>query len=588
MIGFERGLAPPISLSSPELGSESEGFEEQIRNSYSSSELLYERNLNRFNGYSNDENSSSEAQKIAIYAMDRKNSLRHSPITRRSNDGSEEKSIFSDSDSIHSVVEVTKKPSSSSFMSLTNSIEEEIDDNTDEINVGRDNVVPSTSFTGFESIAEKHLVDEEEYTSDSSNEEFIKFGSGKRALEHNTSSAFFSTVYYDDDSSSDQRLSDKERSTSPGKKLEKDDVISQDSLNSESVSSSDYSQVDKSNRGDSDENDDDETSKKECFSERSIESKIDCAEICTMGLDDKYRARDGIPKYVMLPNPFFKENNIVDGSDQVKFELSSNTDEIIPPEIPKRLENVDNHLKIPVITVTEMKEHSPTSFLKKIFVPSFSGKNESYYKTYNNVNSSTFNTLKKSQKHDKNDKGYRIDSPPSEMTEQPRLPENTEMVIGKHYGDIAEAYSGVGKRSNPKTYLDFEQLKMAAVEDELPVIIGDDGPAEEEYESEFDAYGDDQEQEYEQAAVYDGPYPTPFEEQPQLDSSNPITSDDLSLAIMELSPPNTVPYLKIFGNLSLALFGYWLYTCKDERMSVPVFGFLFFRFFKTQIWDRIG
>lgn len=559
LLKFEDGSAPPISLSSPELGAESEGFEEHIRNSYSSSELLYERNLNRFNTYSNNnnENASSEAQKIAIYAMDRKNSLRRSPITRRSNDDSEGKSVFSDSDSVHSVVEMQKATNASSFMSLESSIEEEITNDTKE---SIDNAVPSTSFVSSKSESPKES--EDEYVSNSSDEEIMNFGSGKRALEQNTSSAFFSTVYFDDDYLSDHRLSDREQSTSPAREVEKIDRISQDSLNTETVSSSsDYSQLDK-------DVDNEERFAKNNFIIQNVENKVNSVgEINQVEPLDMYRPRDGIPKYVMLPNPFYKETAAVDNSNRVKFELSSNSDEIIPPEIPKRVNNESN-IALPVITVTETSEHSPKSLLKKIIVPSFAGLGESYYDKYNNVNSSTFNTLKRSPEREivKN-KGEETNASAGVREDA------AELVVVKHYGDILERYSCAGKKTSSKTYLDFEQLKMAAVEDE-PVIL--DGPAEgEEYESDF-----------EEAEGIS--YPALEEELLKLDARDSMIAPNDQLAIVE--PPaakNTIPYLEIFGNLSLAMLGYWLYLFKDERLSVPVFGFLFFRFFKTQVWDRI-
>lgn len=557
LINFERGTAPPISLSSPELGADSDGFEEHIRNSYSSSELLFERNLNRFNVYSNDENMSSEAQKIAIYAMDRKNSLRRSPINRRSNEGSEGKSIFSDSDSIHSVVDVFNKAHENSFKSLRNSIDEKIiEDTTDTIDSDNVNVILTTSFVGSETELSKE-IDNAEYESDISDEEFMKFGSGKRALEHNISSAFFSTVYCDDDYLSDQRLSDKERSMSPLKIKEISDVMSQDSLNSESISSSDDSQLFKDNNKDGD----------------ILSTNIHCTqsiknvEISTKPLlesTDKYRPRDGIPKYVMLSNPFYKENTTVDSSHRVKFELSSNSDEIIPPEIPKRGIN-DNHVSLPVITVTEMSEHSSTSLLKKIIVPSFSEQNDSYFNKYNNINSSTFNTLKKSPDRDINIEKKTVNTGLAVQEDA------TEMIVIKHYGDIVERYSGASKKTVSKTYLDFEQLKMAA-EDNEPVLVNDTVEEVDDSESEEE---------------YNNLNPT-FEHELQPDDyTTPISTLNNELAIIQAPVPNAIPYLNIFGNLSLALFGYWLYTFKDEKLSVPIFVFLSFRFFKSQIWDRI-
>lgn len=594
LLNFERGPAPPISLSSPELGAESEGFEEHIRNSYSSSELLYERNLNRFNGYSKDEALSSEAQKIAIYAMDRKNSLRRSPITRRSTDGSEEKSVFSDSDSIHSVVDVSKRTNATSFMSLTNSIEEEDDDLKGPTADGDDGImVPTTSFADLESETSKKSSDDDEYVSDSSDEAMMNFGSGKRALEHNASSAFFSTVYYDDDYLSDHRLSDKERSKSASPAKEpaprSDDAISQDSLNSGSVSSSASAASDRDN-----------VDRERSSPGKTVENHIVSAEICAVEPPDRYRPRDGIPKYVMLPNPFYREHMpAAECSNRVKFELSSNSDGIVPPEI---LPRTDHHYRhgtdgghgppLPVITVTETGEYSPTSKLKKIFVPSLAGRDESYYQQYNNVNSSTFNTLRKSPERENGPwsrqqwtvygDDARKPSPPE------KEPENAEMVVVKHYGDIVERYSEVAKKTVPKTvYMDFEQLKMAAVEVDEPVVVPDAGPpadVDECDDGEFEAEGDDGPPERDA----DGSYGT-YGDGPRSDDYGPAATADNQLAVLQqqVPVPMPIPYVKVFGNLSLALFGYWLYTYKDEKLSVPVFGFLLFRFFKTQIWDRI-
>lgn len=577
-LNFERESAPPISLSSPELGPESDVFEEHIRNSYSSSELLYERNLSRFNGYKNDEKLSSEAQKIAIYAMDRKNSLRRSPITRRSNDGSEEKSVFSDSGSFQSVIEASKRiKNASSFMSLENSIESlentgrEIIDNKND-DVENDNA-PFTVYDSMVSGISKDSDDEYllEYNVDG---EFINFGSEKRVLqEQKASTAFFSTVYYDDDYLSDQKSSDRERSTSPAalREIEKSDEMSQDSLNSESTSSGEYSQG------------------------QQIKNKTDTStEICTMvesKINDpqNYRPRDGIPKYVMLPNPFYKESErsmktmeVSEGlpsHNRVKFELSSNSEEIVPPEIPRRMsDDGDNsHLALPVITVTETKDHSPKSVLKKIFLPEFADQNDSYYDRYNNVNSNAFDTLKQRPSECKDDN--------NRVTEV--LQEDATMVVVKHYGDILERYSGVAKKPSSKTYLDFEQLKMAAIESESPVVLvdiqstnkGQDDGDEDETESSEIQY-QEEEQEYGREQLLDG------------DLDNPVmdVSEDQSTSMMLQDPTsatNAIPYLKIFGNLSLALFGYWLYAYKNEKLSVPVFGFLLVRFFKTQVWDRI-
>ncbi|VVC32972.1 Hypothetical protein CINCED_3A025396 [Cinara cedri] len=622
LLNFERGPAPPISLSSPELGVESEAFEEHIRNSYSSSELLYERNLSRFNGYSNDDKLSSEAQKIAIYAMDRKDSLRRSPITRISNEGSEDKSILSDSDSIQSVVEISKK--TSSYVSLAKSIEEKMEDEFKEtINDDSDIMVPSTSFSGLELQTSKAHSDGEEYVSDnSSDEEFMKFGSGKRALEHNTSSAFFSTVYYDDDYLSDQKLSDRERSISPAANVapEKSDAISQDSLNnSDSVSSDgDYSRSDKDNNDSrSDKDNDDSRSDKDNDNsqsdkdndgddaEKSSESPSNSGqtvenqrahnpdEICTVESDDIYRPRDGIPKYVMLPNPFYRNHTAATADG------SSGPGGTVPPEIPKREENNGGgHMSIPVITVTEMTEerYGPnTPILKQIFVPTFAGQNESYYDKYNNVNSSTFNTLSKRSPErdadrepvdDGGDRGHGDFDPqsPPETPSPPDAQENAEMIAVKRYGDIVERYSGVAKKTASKTYLDFEQLKMAAaVEHDQPVV---DAAADGYYESGTED-GDYDDRDGDGDEYGDG---NSAADEPETGSQNDdsATPDHRQLATgPAVTEPNAIPYLKIFGNLSLALLGFWLYAFKDERLSVPIFGFLSFRFFKTQIWDRI-
>lgn len=582
-LNFERGSAPPISLSSPELGAESEGFEEHIRNSYSSSELLYERNLSRFNGYSNDESLPSEAQKIAIYAMDRKNSLRRSPITRRSNDGSEEKSFYSDSDSVQSVVDVSKRTvKASSFMSLANSIEEETSENTGkEITIEDsnddddcDDNKPCTSYDGLGSDVSKES--EDEYASDyDSDGAFTSFGSGRRALqEQKASSAFFSTVYYDDDYLSDQKLSDRERSTSPSpaalQEAEKSDEMSQDSLNS--TSSGEYP--------------------------RGVENKTDTTtEICTVTEPDpqKYRPRDGIPKYVMLPNPFYRDNagttaeasaGSPSSNHRVKFELSSKPDEIVPPEIPSRTGGDTGHLALPVITVTETRDRSPKSVLKKIFVPAFAGQGDSYYDRYNNVNSRAFDTLKQRSPEREDD----------HRSAGEALQEDAAMGVVRHYGDILERYSGVTKKPSSKTYLDFEQLKLAAVECEPPAVLADDQP-EDKGGQDDDDYADEDEDE-----LLQDPYETQYEEGERdhgrerltdghVDGLEVTAGDDRLALMMQLqdgSPAtNAIPYLKIFGNLSLALFGYWLYACKNEKLSVPVFGFLLVRFFKTQVWDRI-
>uniref|UniRef100_A0A2H8TSL4 Titin n=1 Tax=Melanaphis sacchari TaxID=742174 RepID=A0A2H8TSL4_9HEMI len=618
-LNFERGSAPPISLSSPELGAEFEGFEEQIRNSYSSSELLYERNLNRFNGYSENENLSSEAQKIAIYAMDRKNSLRRSPITRRSNDGSEEKSIFSDSDSVHSVIDISKKLNASSFMSLANSIEEEISENIKET-IDDDETEQSTSLSGVES--EMSVESDDDYSmSDRSEEKFTNFGSGKRALEHNTSSAFFSTVYYDDDYMSDQKLSDKERSKSPAQRVEnvdeepstsatkssenfdrrlsltkstpqsaeetseQSDSMSQDSLNysNGSVDSNEYSRPD--------------------------ENKSDTAEITTIEtlVDSTYRPRDGIPKYVMLPNPFYKENYAVsENTDMVKFRLSSDTTGIVPPEIPKRELGIASGIRqtLPVITVTEMNDCSPKSVLKKIFIPPFLSKQS------NGPDRDKYDdhvSRKKSPMRDSknvcaaSNGGDTIQIPVttadtgtednSDCCTDSDATAAAEMIAVRHYGDIVEQYSGVSRKPAAKTYLDFEQLKMAAAIENCdePVVTFEAGLR--------DNYEDDNDNDIDEDCANDEYFDdtgdfslATMSEQPEV-IENPATSIEWLSAVVLHQPnvpePNAIPYLKIFGNLSLALFGYWLYMCKDEKLSVPVFGFLLFRFFKTQIWDRI-
>lgn len=510
--------------------------------------------------------------------MDRKNSLRRSPITRRSNDGSEEKFVFSDSDSIKSVIEVSKRTiNANSFISLENSIEEEevleniqkeITEITNEDN-NNDNAT-STSHDVLESD-----VSEDEYASDYDLDgEFMNFGSGKRALrEHNASSAFFSTVYYDDDYLSDQKLSDREISTSPAmfQEAEKPEKMSQDSLNPESARNGEYSH------------------------RKQIENQTDTiTEICMVTEPEamkpqKYRPRDGIPKYVMLPNPFYKESAqaAVEASDdspsnhRVKFEMSPNSDEIVPPEIPIRMANDGDsgHLALPVITITETKERSPKSVLKNIFMSTFAGQSDSYYDQYNNVNSSTFDTLKQRSP------GYEDDNKRAAEV----LQEDAAMVVVKHYGDILERYSGVVKKPSSKTYFDFEQLKLAAVECEPPVImvddqptenVQDDGEDEDKLEScEMQCGEGEQEYEQEQLTYYE-------------DLENPVVDnidDRLALMMLQDSTPetNAIPYLKIFGNLSLAFFGYWLYAYKNEKLSMPVFGFLLVRFFKTQVWDRI-
>lgn len=586
--------------------------------------MLYERNLNRFNGFSNDEHASSEAQKIAIYAMDRKNSLRRSPITRTSNDGSEGKSVFSDSDSVHSIVDVTKRANTSSFMSLGNSIEEEVVEGIEFEETSSDNwKVRSSSVPSPVSRASDVESDSD---GSSSGGEFVqKFGSGKRALEPNASSAFFSTVYYDDDYLSDQRLSDRERSSSPRSVIDvsavpatlvvdQSDAISRDSLNTSGseVSSGEYSRS--SSSGVKDFGDD-------------TEDQIAVVESPPLAITEdriKFRPRDGIPKYVMLPNPFYREN-----ADRVKFELSSNSmDEIVPPEIPERGGSDSNdispgRLALPVITVTETNDRSPKSVLKKIFVPALSGFDEkpsqqqkqedsssSYYDKYNNVNSSSFEILKRSP-----ERGQAAKRNSASDEEEPVEDVPTEMVVVRHYGDIVQRYSGAAKKTTSRTYLDFDELKMAAaVESEQNVDVEDrHRPIGEEdwddyYDNDGDGDVDELLQENEEYCsgkgehVDDGrlelrfkppPLPPPQDsskDNSMIEVSDPSDDRQFSIALLQTDSaagPNAIPYLKIFGNLSLALFGYWLYTCKDEKLSVPVFGFLLFRFFKTQVWDRI-
>lgn len=590
---------------------------------------MYERNLNRFNGYSTEEQASSEAQKIAIYAMDRKNSLRRSPITRSSNDGSEGKSIFSDSDSVHSVVDVSKRANASSFISLGNSIEEEAFEETEveETSSGdRKAVSPSAP-----SPASKGSDVESDSDSSVSGGEFTqKFGSGKRALEPNASSAFFSTVYYDDDYLSDQRLSDRERSASPRSvtgvsaapatsAVDQSDTISRDSLNTSGseVSSGEYSQSSSSSEA-KDSGDD-------------AENKIVVVESSSAPTvtEDRvhFRPRDGIPKYTMLPNPFYREN-----ADRVKFELSSNSmDEIVPPEIPERGGRDGNgigsgRLALPVITVTETNDRSPNSVLKKIFVPALSGFDEqptqrrqqesssSYYDKYNNVNSSSFDTLKRSP--ERGPAAVKGSGAPEK--EEPAEDVPAEMVVVRHYGDIVQRYSGAAKKTASRTYLDFDELKMAAaVESELvDVDVADRGPPAGEEDWDDDCYENDvdvdvnefppedyrdyrgeqgERVEYGRPELRFRPPPPPppgdgSKDNAATETSVPLDDRQLAIALLQTDSAtgsNAIPYLKIFGNLSLALFGYWLYACKDEKLSVPVFGFLLFRFFKTQIWDRI-
>lgn len=609
-MNFERGSAPPISLSSPELGAESEDFEEHLRNSYSSSELLYERNLNRFNGYSNNENVSSEAQKIAIYAMDRKNSLRRSPITRRSNDGSEEKSIFSDSDSIHSVVDASKRTNASSFMSLTNSIDEEITENVKET-IDDDDTEQSTTFSGLES--ETSIESDDDYNM--SEEKFTNFGSGKRALENNTSSAFFSTVYYDDDYMSDQKLSDRERSKSPANWVEKaDDVVTTSTtLGSENTERrSSIAAVISPSTEETSEKSDSMSQDSLNYSNGSTDSgeyslpdekKSETAEISTIetSVDGIFRPRDGIPKYAMLPNPFFKENATAsENSERVKFKLSSDPIGIVPPEIPERETGVGSGVRptLPVITVTETNDRSPKSVLKKIFVPPFLNRQS------NGPDRDRYDdqvTRKKSPKRDSKiswvASGGGDETPVNNADTDANADTSTdtdataaaEMSAVRHYGDIVEQYSGVVRRPVAKTYFDFEQLKMAAAKEccDEPVVSFE-AELQDDYEEDGNVDEDCGNEEY-----YEENGDVSMEKlsiQPEADV-NPETSGEWLSAVVlhqtEMPKPNAVPYLKIFGNLSLAVFGYWLYMCKDEKLSVPVFGFLLFRFFKTQIWDRI-
>lgn len=590
---------------------------------------------------------SSEAQKIAIYELDRKNSLRLSPITRRSNDGSEDKSIFSDSDSVQSVVDVSKRATkASSFMSLTNSsIGEELVNDYGDDDDNDDDQMPSTSFSVTGSERRVSVNDDGgECASDDSEEgqeeEPRNFGSGKRALDQNTSSAFFSTVYCDDEYLSDQKLSDRERSTSPAQEpvvaapRKLSDLMSEDSLNS-TGSLGDSSASDRSQSIDNDEYEENVW--------KNVENGIRKMEIlratveptAEVASDDMiYRPRDGIPKYVMLPNPFYQENASTDGGNKVKFELSVKHGEIIPPRIPRREPNDSGRSSattIPVITVTAETTSSttdidpsdagsPKSVLKKIiFAPSFGAKPQrnatdmtpsslSYFDKYNNANSTAFETLRKSPDRDRivldrertvldREQEFRwrrtaTNSPPRDESDLP------EMVVVKHYGDIVERYSGVAKRPASKTYLDFEQLKMAAaVEGSEPVMWTDDEfrqvSAKEEYGVDDDERMDgeaDEELELVQDLRDDDLSPTVDYGGNQRFQSEDYASSQTENRLQVMETPvtvETISYLKIVGNVSLAMFGYWLYACKDERLSVPIFGFLLVRFFKTQIWDRI-
>jgi len=474
--------------------------------------------------------------------MDRKNSLRQSPITWRSNDGSAEKSFFSDSDSVQSVVAV----------SSARNVEDDIE-------------CTSQAATVLESKTSEESDDEESSSSSSSSnrsdEELMKFGSGKRALEHDASSAFFSTAVYDDDYLSDRRpsssSSDRYRSKSVSPVDDKTGGTSRDSLLNSATSTVGG---DRFRPGD---NDDDVTM------ERSPSPSM------VNGGTSTYRSRDGIPKYVMLPNPFYRETGLVrpgNDSDRMNhLRLSSNSDGmVVPPEIPCRRDAADGvpvtvtgAPRLPVITVTETSGGgdgdggeddcdggSPKSFLKKIFVPSL--------------------------------------APSSERRYEPPHTEFAETVaVVKHYGDIVERYSEMAaKKIASKTYyLDFEQLRMAAaVEDEpAETTVAEPAEAETDGTSELD---DADETLDDDRTTNDGDeYRMPA----AVDDNDNDARLQLVVAYQEsvAQPPDAIPYLKVFGNLSLALFGYWLYTCKDERLSVPVFGFLLFRFFKTQVWDRI-
>lgn len=535
--------------------------------------------------------------------------------------------MFSDSDSVHSVIEVNRKPSN--FMSLAISSVEEVmidddDDEEDDDDFSEtiiDSTVPSTSFAAAGSNASSAEVESvsDRYWSDGEEPLLVKFGSGKRALDHNTSSAFFSTVNYDDDYHPSDR--DWRRSASPAKRPEKDDEISQDSLNTESVVSSSSSSCGGGGGSGSGEGGDDDrfrlgtTSGENDVSAGedgrrgsclSGNSKIDSAEICTIerspspSMVDGYRARDGIPKYVLLPNPYYRENGAA--ADRVKVELSpSGSDGIVPADIPKRTADVHRPTTVPVITVTEMtggeQHRSPTSsLLRKIFVPSV--QNDAYYNTYHNRNSSAFGTLlKRSSSPDARR------SPSPDAHEQRRQDFEPAVSAVKHYGGIAEAYGGAARKPAPKTYLDFEQLKMAAHDDDYcyePVIVGDGRLSTADYESDFESYSEEPEMTAAAATNDDDDEQQSYDD--DRSSSERVGEADRSVGVdgttmapladqqhrLHTPPPNEIPYLMIFGNLSLALFGYWLYACKDERASVPIFGFLFFRFFKTQVWDRIG
>ncbi|XP_050422468.1 uncharacterized protein LOC126834526 isoform X2 [Adelges cooleyi] len=553
---FDRATAPPISISSPELGADVEEFEEYLRNSFSSSELLYERNLHRFNEYKDNENRSSEAHKIAVYTMDRKNSLLKPPVNcRRSVEDVEERSIVSDSGSIQSVIEVSKVSKSDSFLSLASNSTED------------DGAKPSVSFSGSKSqLVSKSEEYLNKYQSNSSSAESesdddqMRFGSGKRALDHLTSSAFFSTIF-DDDYLSDHKS---DRSVSSAKEADRAEMISQDSLNSESISSGggDVSQLDK-------ECGEMEKVWRTDFITRTVVDHLDDADRLKWSETEEYRLRDFIPKHVLIPNPFYKEptgGSPRESPCRLKIELSQNKEEIVPPEIPKREETADNPVALPVITITEVNnEYSPKSILKKIIVPSFAGKTGSFFKR-NNVKSDIFDNVKKSPEREyvKKRELDQTDIRTSRVHEEPKL------MIVQHYGSIIEEYNS-GKKPASKTYLDFDQLKMAAVEDVDPIIdLTPEVPVDSEQDEADDLKW------------------LMKDEQNLLPSENELNVADAGLAFMEAPPTDMgFPYLKVFGNLSLMLFGYWLYMCKDERLSVPVFGFLIFRFFKTQIWDRI-
>ncbi|XP_050542211.1 muscle M-line assembly protein unc-89-like isoform X1 [Daktulosphaira vitifoliae] len=542
LTNFDHGTVPPMSLSSPELGAELDDFEEHIRNSFSSSELLYERNLNRFNDYNNEENPSSEAHKISLYNMDRKNNLLKLPVARSSLEEIEEKSILSDSGSIQTVIDKVKTSKSSSILSLANNLEDETEDINEKSSYSLSNL-SLEAISRSTSDINKHFIYSSSSESESGDECIVKFGSGKRALDHNTSSIFFSTIF-DDDYLSDHK-SDRELIVSPTKDVDKAEQISLDSLNSESISSGDISQTEKECN----------ESEKDWRSEFNIENVGNKKRYSNEDKIVDTQLRDGIPNYNMLEKSFYNNATVIKSSENLsrfQFEFCGKKDEIIPPEILKREESI-NHVALPVITVTEFSgDYSPKSFLKKIIVPSFSGKNNSIFKR-KTVKSDVFGSIKKSPEREI--PNYNV----------PKIVEDTNRVTVEHYSNILENYNKNASKPNSKTYLDFDQLKMAAIEDE-PIIL-------EISQEELNINNEEKEEN------------SILEEYHTID--NEIDTTINQLILLENPPINSISYLKFFGNISLILFGYWLYMCKDERLAIPVFGFLLTRFFKTQIWDRI-